>query len=106
MSGATLDLELIEARANAATGGKWSCFLGSGEHQCTMIGADREDGRVDFIADVLPDYSLLHEHAIVPPANHLPNLHFFEHSRADVLALAEEVRRLRTALADYAGGDL
>ena len=64
-------LDEIRKRLEAATPGPWFTCLGSGQHQCTAIGTDDDDGVFSLIADCLPDYSLKEKIAVL---DHLPNM--------------------------------
>ena len=77
-----LDLDAIEARANAATSGPW-------EVEAAAVVCDRyEDERPGVCGPHDVDWPLLAEDA-----------EFIAHARTDVPALVAEVRRLRAALA-------
>lgn len=77
----TIDLDAIEARANAATQGPWKC------------GRERDDVGLIVHANVY-----LSETVIAPPdSTYCPqrDSEFIAHSRTDIPALIAEVRRLR-----------
>ena len=83
--------------AQAATPGPWITVLGSGEHLCTAIMAEREHPFDNiFVADCLPDWAL--EEGVAPD-NHVPNMLFIEASRELVPALCDALEQARAELA-------
>jgi hypothetical protein len=73
----TLDLDAIEARANAARPAPWSWVVSENRHWCLLLAdpGTAEEGRIGKLAD--DDDS-----------------EFIAHARTDVPALVAEVRRL------------
>lgn len=88
----SLDVDAIEARANAATAGPWrACGHDRGGCQCGLVWALSVDA---LIARCTPDED-------APTANEegrKRDADFIAAARIDVPALVAEVRRLRTAL--------
>ena len=83
--------------AQAATPGPWITVLGSGEHLCTAIMAEREHPFDNiFVADCLPDWAL--EEGVAPD-NHVPNMLFIEASRELVPALCDALEQARAEIA-------
>ena len=83
--------------SQAATPGPWITVLGSGEHLCTAIMAEREHPFDNiFVADCLPDWAL--EEGVAPD-NHVPNMLFIEASRELVPALCDALEQARAELA-------
>lgn len=78
-----LDLDAIEARANAATAGPWRVWSGSRvEHKSAVETAwshDADGGDTELVADCCPTADAA----------------FIAHSRTDIPALVTEIRRLR-----------
>lgn len=95
---ASLDLDVIEARANAASPAPWQICLGSGLHQCTAIMSEPLVGPNTMVCDLLPDWILNgEEEGHYARKNHIPDLKFIEAAREDVPALVAEVRVLRAS---------
>lgn len=78
-----IDLDAIEARANAATPGPWWVDAGGPDESADLVGGDNSK-----IAD-LPFYA---------PHRHLGNEAFLCHAREDVPALIARIRTLEAAL--------
>lgn len=81
-----LDLDAIEARANAATPGATMAKYAHGGGRLAIWGDDERK----LVADVFNE----------------ADRDFFEHAREDVAAMAREIRRLRAALEKVAANDL
>ena len=83
--------------SQAATPGPWITVLGSGEHLCTAIMAEREHPFDNiFVADCLPDWAL--EEGVAPD-NHVPNMLFIEASRELVPQLCDALEQAQSELA-------
>lgn len=93
-SSSNTDLDVVEARANAATPGPWrQGYLWDGEY---WVDGDAETGSVKIGDMVVPlGYR--------PTAPHYADAHFVARSREDVPALVNEVRALRATLATVTG---
>lgn len=76
-----IDLDAIEARANAATDGPWWHY-GDGFREIHGPQNDEEDGWAPQVAVAGDDGTL-------------PDAEFIAHARTDIPALVAEVRRLR-----------
>lgn len=84
----SLDIEAIDARANAATPGPWKPLRSHISGAMTVIGND-DRGCVAIGLN----------HGV---EHHIADGIFIAHARADVPALVAEVRRLKAALSDVA----
>lgn len=96
---AALDLDAIEARANAATRGPWrECLAEQGGCQCCTIWSTPDDIPV---ADTRT--AIAYEGKVAPESAMRNDARFIAASRSDVPALCAEVRRLRARGGECAG---